>query len=87
MRRLKALMAAMTVLIFVGLGLLGYGLVKLRAAPSGDTAFSLPPGSAVKMMTQYKDGLALYVSAKDGDFIYFYNPRKAAPEGRVALKK
>jgi hypothetical protein len=89
MRGLKALVAVMTTLILAAMGLLVYGFVtKLGPSPvQGMADLILPQKSIVKQITAYKDNLAIYVSTPDGEYIYFYNPQKGAPDGRLALKK
>jgi len=77
-------------LIIICLVLLVYGMVEKGAglAPARDmAALVLPKGSSVKQMTTYDNDLALYVDTPGGEYIYLYNPRKGAPEGRVAVQK
>ena len=87
MRRLKALVATMTLLIFAAFGLLAYGLAAKTGAAPRDAAITLPEKSDVKLMAGYKDSLALYVAAPGGDWIYFYDPKKGAVTGRVQVRK
>jgi hypothetical protein len=92
MRGLKALVAVMSLLIVAGLGLLAYGVSRQKGAlvltpPRSMAPLSLPKGSTVWQMTPYDGGLALYVTSREGEYIYFYDPHTGRPEGRAEVKK
>lgn len=87
MAGIKALVAIMTLLIAVCLGLLAYGLVAKTAPQPGDIALSLPGLSRVEHVSAWKDGVALYVATPKGDFIYFVDPARGVTPTRVQIKR
>ena len=95
MRGLKTLVATMTVLLALGMGLLVYGLVTktstkitakqpVTAAPS---ELQLPNLSHVEHISAWKDGIALYVATPDGDYIYFVDPTSGVSPARIKIKR
>lgn len=78
MRSLLAVVITMGVLIFVGIGVLVWGIATKMdsGAISARPALTLPAGSKVTHMTGDRKSLALYVTGKDGDKIYFIDPAK-----------
>lgn len=90
MRGLKILVTIMTLLLIGGTGFLGYSIVtkagKLAATP--DMApLQLPVNSDIKEMAGYEDGVALYVSSPEGEFIYLYNLASGKMQGRIKVQK
>ncbi len=77
MRGMIALVTVMTILLFAGLGLVVYGIAtNASLKPKHETMkeISLPAGSSIKMMSQWQNGLALYVEAPKGDYLYLVDP-------------
>jgi hypothetical protein len=88
MRKLIALVTVMTALIFAGVGLLVWGLAtKIHAPAAAMSDIVLPAQGRITAIAGYKDGLALHVSARDGEYIYLYDPQKGTPAGRIAVKR
>lgn len=89
---LKIAVGVMTALIVVGLGLVIYGMTREKeAAKTDEKAFTatmnISPDASVKLMTAYKDSIALYVASPDGDNIYFIGPEKGTLKGRIVVTK
>ncbi len=94
MRGLKALVIVMGIMIIAGIALLVYGLTRtserLATRPALSTELSplpLPPRSKIEHMTEYRGDLALHISTPEGQFIYFYDPKKQAITGKLPLKQ
>ena len=91
MRGLKTLVAAMTLLIVLGLTLLAYGLATKTTAKqpvkAGESELQLPDLSHVEHISAWKDGVALYVATPDGDYIYFVDPSSGVSPARVKIKR
>ena len=90
MRGLKTLVATMTVLLALGMGLLVYGLVtktSSKTAASVSSELQLPNLSHVEHISAWKDGVALYVATPDGDYIYFVDPSSGVSPARVKIKR
>lgn len=81
MRGVKLLVTVMTLLIFVCMGLLVYGLISKSKterinnflSPKSAPELVLPIGAKVEKMSPWREGLALHVSTPKGEYIYFLN--------------
>jgi hypothetical protein len=77
MRGMIALVTVMTLLLFIGLGLLVYGIAtNASLKPKHETLkeITLPSVGSIQMMSAWRGGLALYVVSPKGDAIYFVDP-------------
>lgn len=89
MRGMIALVTVMTLLLFVGLGLVVYGIAtnaSLRPKHEAMKEITLPAVSNIQMMSAWQGGLALYVVSPKGDYIYFVDPLQNA-QMRVDVKR
>lgn len=79
MRGLQLLIIVMTTMLFVGMGVLAYGLATggkmgAKATPPAVRDITLPPSSKIEKISPWRDGLALHVTAPKGEYIYLVNP-------------
>jgi hypothetical protein len=85
MRAIKAAVVVMTLLIFAALGLLAHDFLSGPSARAAAAASALPmdappkdlalPAKAtIRMMSPWKNGLALDVTTPEGEYIYFIDP-------------
>ena len=88
MRGLQVLITVMTVLIFIGLGLLVYGFASKGAklgmrppVPATVQELKLPTGAKIERISPWREGLALHIAAPKGEYIFLVNP-----SGTIATK-
>jgi len=78
MRGLQLLVIVMTAVLFVGMGLLVYGLATKGGRPAAKSPavqeLALPLSSKIEKILPWRDGLALHVTAPKGEYIYLVNP-------------
>ena len=99
MKALKALVAGMGVLIVIGIGLVGYGVMrgKPKAEPMTaehmtilslepfDTRLPVPRGSKLEQMTNAGDRIVLRFAGPDGDKLIVVDSRTGQPAGTITL--
>ena len=89
MRGMIALVTVMTILLFAGLGLVVYGIstnASLRPKHEAMKELALPASANVTHMTQWQNGVALYVTTPKGDYLYLVDPVQNA-QLRVDVKR
>lgn len=89
MRGMIALVTVMTILLFAGLGLVVYGIstnASLRPKHETMKELTLPASASVQHMTQWQNGVALYVTTPKGDYLYLVDPLQNA-QLRVDVKR
>jgi len=81
MRGVQLAIVIMTALIFIGLGLLVYGVIREGAKLGAKNAIAapvqelaLPPSAKIEKISPWKEGLALHVTAPKGEYIYLVTP-------------
>lgn len=99
MQGMKILVAVMSVMIVICIGLLGYGLATktgelVAAKPHTEKTAEkpaetmpelvLPALSRIERMSGDANGAVLYVESAEGDYIYFVTP---ATSSRIRIKR
>lgn len=89
MRGAKILVTVLTLMIFICMGLIVYGLtVKNPFKPVGENmSVTLPHIGDIRMMSGYAGGLALYVVSPEGEWIYFVDPRQKGEAAKVKIER
>lgn len=96
MHGLKALVAGMSLMILICLGLLVYGFsqkmgtsgnsAEKAPAAATDISITLPAGGIVRDMALSEDGLALHVTTASQGYIYMINSDTGLLRRRIELK-
>lgn len=88
MRGVKLAITVMTTLIFIGMGLLIYGVATKSAelglkakAPPPVQDLALPVGAKIEHMSPWREGMALHLSTPKGEYIFLLRS-----DGTVASK-
>ena len=96
MKALKALVIGMDILIVVGIGLVGYALVRgkqkpqmrqvtLEAREPFAARVPVPPGARLEQVTASGDRIILRFSGSDGDRLVLLDAETGQPAGTVTL--
>jgi len=96
MKALKALVFGMGILIVVGIGLVGYALVRGKQKPpmqpvtlEAHEPFAarvpVPPGARLEQVTASGDRIILRFSGSDGDRLVLLDAETGRPAGTVTL--
>jgi hypothetical protein len=95
MKALKALVIGMALLIVVGIGLVGYGLMRgkqpakplvmVHGSDSFDVHLAVPPGAKLEQMATAGDRIVLRFSGPEGDKLLLVDPLTGELAGTIAL--
>ena len=97
MNALKALVAAMGVLIVIGIGLVGYGLMRGKAKPDPrpagiaatgapvEAGLPLPHGAKLDQVAATSDRIILRLSGPEGDKLLVVDPNSGALVTTISL--
>jgi len=97
MQALKTLVIAMGLLIVVGIGFVGYGLMRAKNAPQTQQApvssaaepfaarVPVPPGARLEQVTAAGDRIVLRFSSAEGEKLVLLDTQTGRPAGTISL--